>query len=447
MKPERWNQIDALFARALEVPPHERDAFLDRGCAGDRSLLDAVVRLLAADERARTFLELPAPLAAGADAGADAGAELPSPPGTHLGPYRIDRLLGHGGMGAVYLATRDDGQFERQVALKLLRAGRGARNTGRCSASAPSARSWPASSTPIARLLRRRRRPTAARPSWSWSTSRGSRSTTTATAAAWRSTTASSLPPPARRGPLRPPQPARPPRHQAGEHPGHRGGEPKLLDFGIAKLLAPAPARRGAEAGGVRLMTPAYASPEQVRGERDHAPRATSIRWAWCSTSCCAATARTISGAQRPTSWRRPSSPRSRRGPARCPSARSPRPAAPVPASCGASCAATSTPSCSPRCARSRSAATARRTRWPPTSTATCGPSPSPPGRTPLYIAGKLVRRHPIGSALAGPGPEPHRCALPRSAGPARPRRARAGQGALGHGLPGGSFRAGRSLP
>ena len=112
MKPERWSQIDALFDRALEIPTRDRDAFLENACRGDGALRNAVERLLAADERARTFLELPASLQGEETAAA----------GTHLGPYRIDKLLSQGGMGTVYLATRDDGQFERQVALKLLQA-------------------------------------------------------------------------------------------------------------------------------------------------------------------------------------------------------------------------------------------------------------------------------------------------------------------------------------
>ncbi|HET9226829.1 MAG TPA: serine/threonine-protein kinase [Thermoanaerobaculia bacterium] len=103
MKPERWSQIDALFARALELPGEDRGPFLERASGGDPTLRAAVERLLAADEKAVNFLEL----------------EQPS----HLGPYRIDRLLSRGGMGDVYLATRDDGRFERQVALKLLQHG------------------------------------------------------------------------------------------------------------------------------------------------------------------------------------------------------------------------------------------------------------------------------------------------------------------------------------
>jgi serine/threonine protein kinase/tetratricopeptide (TPR) repeat protein len=115
---ERWSAIDALFDQALELPPDERSAFFDQACRGDPGLRDAVERLLAADEDAGTFLERP-PLVPGS--GIEVGEEAAE--GSRFGPYRIERLLSHGGMGAVHLATRDDGQFERRVALKLLRPG------------------------------------------------------------------------------------------------------------------------------------------------------------------------------------------------------------------------------------------------------------------------------------------------------------------------------------
>ncbi|MES1245603.1 MAG: serine/threonine-protein kinase [Acidobacteriota bacterium] len=115
MDVERWNEIDALFEKALGLPPGERADFLDRACGDDRGLRDAVERLIEADESAKTFLERP-PLVL-LDGGREAGE------GSRFGPYRIERLLSRGGMGTVYLASRDDGQFERRVALKLLHPG------------------------------------------------------------------------------------------------------------------------------------------------------------------------------------------------------------------------------------------------------------------------------------------------------------------------------------
>ncbi len=117
MLAERWSEIDALFARALDLAPAERGPFLERACADDGALRDAVEGLLAADDRAQTFLEHPPSLTA-------APGEESAPSGSlHFGPYRIEGMISRGGMGTVYLATRDDGQFERRVALKLLHRG------------------------------------------------------------------------------------------------------------------------------------------------------------------------------------------------------------------------------------------------------------------------------------------------------------------------------------
>lgn len=116
--PERWRTVDRIFAQALELPPAERAAFLDSACAGDDSLRRAVEALLAADEHNATFLERPAgeifgwrPLASEEEEGG------------RLGPYRLTRRIGGGGMGTVYLARRDDEQYQREVAIKILRAG------------------------------------------------------------------------------------------------------------------------------------------------------------------------------------------------------------------------------------------------------------------------------------------------------------------------------------
>ena len=116
MNAERWRRIDALFDEALGLPPERRSAFLDQACGDDRELREAVERLIAADADAHTtFLERP-PLIV-LEGGEDAAE------GSRFGPYRIERLLSRGGMGTVYLATRDDGQFDRRVALKLLHPG------------------------------------------------------------------------------------------------------------------------------------------------------------------------------------------------------------------------------------------------------------------------------------------------------------------------------------
>ncbi len=120
-----WERVAALFDEALELPPAERAAVLDRACAaGVRAEVEA---LLAADERAASFLAEPADpsgrilAAAVIDRREEVAAERV---GQRLGAYRLVREIGRGGMGAVYLAERADGQFEQRVAIKLIQSGR-----------------------------------------------------------------------------------------------------------------------------------------------------------------------------------------------------------------------------------------------------------------------------------------------------------------------------------
>src|SRR5882724_7738468 len=90
MTPERWQKIDQLLDEALELQPREHVAFLDVACVADTQLRQEVESLLA---------------------------------GQALGPYRLLREIGRGGMGVVYLAARDDAQFQKQVAIKVVQAG------------------------------------------------------------------------------------------------------------------------------------------------------------------------------------------------------------------------------------------------------------------------------------------------------------------------------------
>jgi non-specific serine/threonine protein kinase/serine/threonine-protein kinase len=113
------------MAAALEQPPDGRDAWLDEACAGDTRLRQEVVSLLAAHARAGTFLEQAAVASTGAaEAVTDAVHRVVGlPVHAMLGPYRVLRKIGHGGMGAVYLATRADAAFEKDVAIKIMRDG------------------------------------------------------------------------------------------------------------------------------------------------------------------------------------------------------------------------------------------------------------------------------------------------------------------------------------
>lgn len=102
-------RTEAIFHAVLGAAESEREAVLEEGCAGDTLLMAELRSLLSACEEE----ELLGTVRADASRVAEAG-------GRWVGPYRIERLLGRGGMGAVYLAQRADGHFEQQVAIKVI---------------------------------------------------------------------------------------------------------------------------------------------------------------------------------------------------------------------------------------------------------------------------------------------------------------------------------------
>src|SRR6185369_1435619 len=118
MTPERWIHIKDLFHRALERDPAERPAYVVAEAGDDRELVGEVQSLISAHESAGESLERPV---------VDLKAEFPvdesTVPGVgrYVGPYRLLREVGWGGMGAVYEALREDEAFRKRAAVKVVR--------------------------------------------------------------------------------------------------------------------------------------------------------------------------------------------------------------------------------------------------------------------------------------------------------------------------------------
>jgi len=267
MSPERWQQIKEVFQAALDLAPDERTAYVRGACASDPEALREVESLLASEQDSAGFL---------ADSAEQLVPELleeEAPDalvGRRIGPYRIVREIGAGGMGTVYLAGRVD-EFRQQVALKLMRPGLDSRmvvSRFRHERQILASLDHPH----IARLLdggaTEDRRPyfvmeyVEGVPIDQWCERRGLGvrerlalfcKVCSAVEYAHRNLVVH--------------RDIKPGNILVGED-----GAPKLLDFGIAKLMggetAPAAVERtmAVTEAGMRLMTPEYASPEQARG-------------------------------------------------------------------------------------------------------------------------------------------------------------------------------------
>ena len=256
MTPEKWGVVQRLFHEALEKPAAERDAFVLAAAAGDTDLEAEVASLLASAEGGEGFLETPV--------GPPAEA-----PRTRIGPYDVVREIGHGGMGTVYLALRADEQFRKRVAIKVVRRGmdtdsvlRRFRQERQILAGLDHPN--------IARLLDGGNTEDGlpylvmeyveGQPVTTWCETRALDGREKI--ALFRTICAAV--------------------HFAHQNlvvhrdlkPGNilvaGDGTPKLLDFGVAKLLNPEVSGRTLDLTGasVRVFTPEYASPEQIRGER-----------------------------------------------------------------------------------------------------------------------------------------------------------------------------------
>ena len=264
MSPDRYQQVKQIFYDVIDVEPSARAAYLAEACAGDEALQREVESLLASHDDAGEFIEAPA---AAALTQSDE-EEFASAVGQRIGPYQVLREIGHGGMGTVYLATRADDQFKKRVAIKLVRRGMDSdfivkrfRHERQILASLDHpniARLFDGGTTadglpyfvmeyieglPIDEYCDRQQLATGARLELF-------RTVCAAVQYAHQNLVV-----------------------HRDLKPGNilitADGTPKLLDFGIAKLLNPELTGDTIDVTmtGMRLMTPGYASPEQARGE------------------------------------------------------------------------------------------------------------------------------------------------------------------------------------
>jgi non-specific serine/threonine protein kinase/serine/threonine-protein kinase len=258
--PERWQTVTRLFHEALDEAPEGRATFLDRACGGDATLRTEVETLLSSGREAGAFLETPAASRVSLPAEGDAMV------GRRIGSYRVLREIGHGGMGAVFLAVRDDDAYRKQVAIKVVRA-------------------WGTSDVLVERFRQERHilaaldHPNVGRLLDGGTTEEGLPYLVMEYVEGVpidEYCEAHALPLGERLALFRTVCSAVQFAHQ--NLVVHRDikpaniliaadGTPKLLDFGIAKLLSPELASRGQTATAFPMMTPDYASPEQVRNE------------------------------------------------------------------------------------------------------------------------------------------------------------------------------------
>jgi eukaryotic-like serine/threonine-protein kinase len=263
MDAQQWRRIEEIFMQAAELPRAEQNGFLDAVCGQDLELRTEVESLLAAEAEAQDNLEA---AIVGAARGLEPGL-YQSDVGRRIGQYELIREIGRGGMGAVFMAVRSDRQFEHAVAIKLVRRGMD-------------------SEFILSRFLQERRilaslnHPNIAaiidggttddeRPYFVMEYIEG--------LPIVEYCEAHQVPIPERLEIFRQVCSAVHYAHQKlvihrDLKPGNilvmANGIPKLLDFGISKLLAPGTdTDNPVTMTSVRLMTPDYASPEQVRGD------------------------------------------------------------------------------------------------------------------------------------------------------------------------------------
>jgi serine/threonine-protein kinase len=118
MTPERYQQVKSILQTAVEFDTPQRESFLAEACNGDEELRREVESLLQHETPAAGFIEESA-----FEVAARVLKDEDSAIGRRIGPYRIKKEIGRGGMGVVYLAGRDDEQYQKQVAIKIIKRG------------------------------------------------------------------------------------------------------------------------------------------------------------------------------------------------------------------------------------------------------------------------------------------------------------------------------------
>ena len=267
MDPERWQRIQEIFLEALELPEREISGHLDRACGQDAELRREVEALLDSDRNFETNPIAGVVQEAAVGFSSDNGPAGFSYIGRRIGHYQIVREIGHGGMGAVYQAVRVDDQYQHSVAIKLIPHG----------IDTPDA---------LARFRTERQILATLQHPGIASLLDGGTTEEGRPYIVMEYIEGEPLIAYCRRRNLSVPE-----RLQlfcslcAAVHHAHqmmvihrdikpgnvlvtKTGIPKLLDFGIAKLLGPEVGDVAAVTlTGERMLTPRYASPEQVRGE------------------------------------------------------------------------------------------------------------------------------------------------------------------------------------
>jgi len=115
-EPLNWDRVEELFLAAADLPAGEQQRFLDAACAGDETLRNEVESLIASDRKTGDGIEM------AIQREASALLDSPTSIGQSIGSYRVIREVGRGGMGAVYLASRD-APFRKEVVIKLVKRG------------------------------------------------------------------------------------------------------------------------------------------------------------------------------------------------------------------------------------------------------------------------------------------------------------------------------------